>query len=125
MLVVLSALTILLTTSCKKRPTWTWQADFFIPDHVSQDLSNQDMSKVVNCWEPEFEDFACLSLEGENGVEGLEKQIEKMKRNYKDLFSFHKSVLKSQIKLRKEKGEETEDLNALLELTEKEFKLRY
>ena len=121
---MLSVSTILLITSCKKTVKWSWKANFYLPSHVSQDIGTEDNSHIVKCWQPEFDNFACLPLDGENGVEGLENQIERLKRNYKELFSFHKSILKSQIKRRKENGEETEDLEALLEVTEKEFKLR-
>ncbi len=118
---MLSVLTICLTTSCKTGPEWEWQAEWFIPEYTTQDIGNSDSSVIVKCSQKEFNDYACLHWDK---VEELEVNIEKFKDEYNSLLSFHKSVLKSQIKTKRDKGEDVAALEAFLKVTEKEFKIK-
>jgi len=111
---------ILSIVSCKnKHHEWTWQADFWAADHVAQDIMNQN-EETVNCWDPEFDNYACLSYDN---IEQLEANIEKMRDNYNHLINFNKSILRDMIKSRKAKNEDTSDLEAALVASEKAFKL--
>ena len=121
MLIVLSVLTICLTTSCKTGPKWEWKAEWFTTDHNTQDIGNGDSSVIIKCSQKEFNDYACLHYDK---IEELENNIERVKDKYRSLLSFHKSVLKSQIKSKRDKGEDVTALEAFLEVTEKEFKIK-
>ena len=110
---------ILLVYSCKASHKWTWQADFYAADHVAQDIMNSE-EKVVKCFEPEFDNFACLSYDN---IEELEANIEKMRQEHESLFKFFKLSLKEAIESRKEKGEDVTDLEAALEISKQKFKI--
>ena len=117
---VLSVLTILLIlSSCKTSPEWTWKADFWAADHVAQDIMNKD-EKVVKCFEPAFDEYACLTYDS---IEELEFNIEKMRKRHNSLFKFWKLSLTEAIEKRKDKGEDASDLEAALEISKQKFKL--
>jgi len=120
-LIGLSVLTTCLITSCKTGPKWEWEADWFLPDYTTQDIGNSDSSVIVKCNQKEFNDYACLHYDK---LEELERNIERIKDKYQSLLGFHRSILKSQIKSKKDKGENTSELEAFLNITEQEFKIK-
>jgi hypothetical protein len=76
--------------------------------------------ETVGCWEPEFDNYACLHYDN---IEELEANIEMMRQNYNSLISFNKSILRDMIKKRKALNENTDDLEAALVASDKAFKL--
>jgi hypothetical protein len=77
-----------------------------------------DNEETVACWSPEFDNYVCTTYKK---VEELEFNIEKMRQEYNGLLNFHKALLKSQIKERAKKGEDTADLEFILKASEQKF----
>jgi len=98
---------LLILSGCKTGPEWTWVSDFYVADHTTQDIYNDD-GLSVKCDAPEFDDYACLHYD--NIVE-LEANIEKFRQEHESLINFVKSAVKSA-----HEKNPSEDLKAILDV---------